>query len=180
MKRLIRPCFLISKFVCTLIEGNWNDKSMNLYFEILLGIVLAISFLYVVCWQNVLSQQKIFQWGLVLAASIYFFLSLFLGDLKWIAIEASGIFIYGLFAWLGGKYTATWIGIGWLLHPIWDGFLHLFGAHPIIVLHWYAMICLVFDLIVGWYIIFFPLRQLGYHINRMDLMGNNSNLKSRK
>ncbi len=143
---------------------------MNTIMEIGLGLALGVSFLYLVRRQTWVPEIKIFQWGLVAAAGIYFTLSLIKAPISWIAIEGIGILVYGVFAWLGARYTPAWIGIGWLLHPIWDGFLHLYGPAPDVVPHWYAMTCLVFDGIIGLYILLGPLREMEKTIQGYDLI----------
>ena len=76
------------------------------------------------------------------------------GNSVWIAIEALGVFVYALFYWLSTKYSAIWLSLGWLLHPVWDVVLHLFGPGAHVAPEWYAVACLSFDIVVAAYIFY--------------------------
>lgn len=90
--------------------------------------------------------------GLVIAAIIYVLFALRMPNLQWILIELGGVVLYGTFAFLAIKRAWYWLGIGWLLHVLWDTLLHANG-YPGYVPIWYTHICLGFDIVVGGYVL---------------------------
>lgn len=88
--------------------------------------------------------------GLVITAMIYVVLA-FLGDASNSAIifESVGVLVFGVFVLLSVTHQGWWLGVGWLLHPIWDLALHApFGSWTHAP-EWYVFACLAFDLMVG-------------------------------
>lgn len=86
---------------------------------------------------------------LVIAALIYVGFALFhRASAGWTAIELAGLVGYGLIAWVGAARRPVLIGIGWILHVLWDQLLHP-GGHPGFVPAWYVSLCLGFDVSVG-------------------------------
>ena len=90
--------------------------------------------------------------SLIAAAIIYIGFAALWGDAEWLAIETLGVVIYGFFYWLAIKHSDLWIGVGWLLHPVWDVALHLLGPGSHVAPAWYAVACLSFDFVVAAYI----------------------------
>ncbi|MEL6381919.1 MAG: DUF6010 family protein [Cyanobacteria bacterium J06626_18] len=120
--------------------------------SLLLGLMGAIAFLLLL---RTLPQaeSRILAWGLMVAAVIYVGFAV-IGDASkaWVGVEIAGVGIYGLFAILGWLYSRWWLMLGWLLHPIWDVWLHLFAKGTDFTPAWYALTCLSFDLLVAGYI----------------------------
>ena len=48
---------------------------------------------------------------------------------EWTWTELGGLAGYGLVAWIGAARFAPLVGVGWLLHVLWDVALHP-GGHP--------------------------------------------------
>ena len=73
--------------------------------------------------------------------------------------------IYGLFYALALKHGILWLGLGWLLHPLWDLLLHLYGPGHHVVPQWYAWACLSFDAAVfGFIVVVLYNRKLLNHL----------------
>ena len=87
---------------------------------------------------------------LIMAALIYVVLA-FLGDASDTAImvEASGVLVFGIFVLLSVTNDPRWLGIGWLLHPVWDLVLHAPIGAWTHAPEWYVWACLAFDVMVG-------------------------------
>ena len=88
--------------------------------------------------------------GLIVTAMIYVVLA-FLGNASdtAIVIEATGVLVFGVFVLLSVTQHAWWLGIGWLLHPVWDIVFHApFGSWTHAP-EWYVWACVAFDLMVG-------------------------------
>ncbi len=96
-------------------------------------------------------RYEVWAWAafLVVAALIYVGFALFNGaPMRWTLIELSGVAGYGLVAWVGAARVPQLVGVGWLLHVLWDVVLHP-GGHPGFVPSWYPPLCLGFDVYVG-------------------------------
>lgn len=73
------------------------------------------------------------------------------GRTEHLAIEIAAAVVFLAVALIGRWYSIYLLGAGYIMHGIWD-ILH----HWIIdteVVHWYPDICLVYDVIIGLYII---------------------------
>lgn len=90
--------------------------------------------------------------GLIIAALIYVFFALRMPSIQWIAIELGGVLIYTIFAIAALRHALFWLGIGWILHIVWDAVLHANG-YPGYVPLWYIDACIGFDIVVGVYIL---------------------------
>ena len=73
-------------------------------------------------------------------------------SLSWVALEASGVLIFGLLVWLGVRRSAGWLTLGWAAHAAWDAGLHLGPAAFAFVPPWYPIFCISFDLPVAGYL----------------------------
>ena len=69
-------------------------------------------------------------------------------SMEWTLTELGGVAGYGLVAWIGAARFPPLVGVGWLLHVLWDVVLHP-GGHPGFVPSWYPPLCLGFDVFVG-------------------------------
>jgi len=96
-------------------------------------------------------RYEVWAWAgfLVVAALIYVGFAVFNGaSAKWTWTELGGVAGYGLVAWTGAARFPQLVGVGWLLHVLWDVVLHP-GGHPGFVPSWYPPLCLGFDVVVG-------------------------------
>ena len=120
--------------------------------SLFLGCVGAIAFLLVLR-TTPQTELRILAIGLMIAASAYvgFALSSH-ANTGWVGMEIAGVGIYGLFALLGCRYSRWWLMLGWLLHPIWDVWLHLFAQGSDFTPVGYALTCIGFDFLVAGYI----------------------------
>ena len=122
---------------------------------LLLGLVLGSILLIYARSYSQRGEIQVLTIALVIAAIIYVGFAIIWGNLIWVAIELAGLPIYGLFAWLAIRYAYYYLlGIGWMLHPIWDVVLHLFGPGRWLAPEWYAMGCITFDLLIAVYIFY--------------------------
>jgi len=121
-------------------------------FALILGLVLGILFIQYANWKG-RNPSGIYALGLFVAALIYPIFAIFTANLSWIGIELLGVLCYGLFCLLGMRYQVGWIALGWLLHPLWDIALHLYGPGNHIISLWYTVPCFSFDVLVGLYIL---------------------------
>ncbi len=95
------------------------------------------------------NEVRIWAAALVIAALIYVGFAAFNGaSSDWVQIELGGVVGYGAIAWLGATRWPPLVGVGWLLHMLWDIVLHP-GGHPGFVPSWYPPLCLGFDVLVG-------------------------------
>lgn len=124
---------------------------MQTLIEIVIGIVLAIGFIWIIRRSGSYAKEKIsIAVGLIIAAVIYFGFGLFSGSLWWILTELAGVAIYAVFASLGVKKSGWYLAAGWALHPLWDAALHDYSTP--FVPHWYINGCIGFDLLVAAYV----------------------------
>ncbi len=111
------------------------------------GLVLGAAF---IALARRLDERRVFAIGLVVAAAIYVGFALAGGaPWRWIGVEAIGVAVYGLLAWLGLRRARGWLALGWAAHVVWDVALHLTGAGRHFAPPWYATVCIGFDLLVA-------------------------------
>lgn len=121
-------------------------------FSLLLGLVGAVVFL-TICRAISETESQALAVGLVIAALIYLgFAVLGEASASWIVVEGVGVGIYSLLAVLGLRYSNWWLMMGWLLHPVWDVWLHFLEQGASFTPAWYALSCMSFDLLVAVYI----------------------------
>jgi len=125
---------------------------MYFFAAALIGVVAALPALMWARHQDDSSLRVAAGWGLLLAASVYVLFALQRGDGFWKLLELIGLGLYGCFYWFSVKQPLKILAIGWLLHPLWDIFLHIVGAGSFLVPEWYGMACVIFDLLVGSYL----------------------------
>jgi len=117
-----------------------------------LGVLLAVPLVILAESVKLNVMTHLMGVSLVIAAIIYIGFALVWGDTPWLFIELSGVVVYGLFYFLAVRFSAIWLSVGWLLHPIWDVVLHLNGPGSHLAPEWYAVACLSFDIVVAAYI----------------------------
>lgn len=121
---------------------------MQVFFWLFSGLVLGWIFLAFARSRG-RNERYVYAFGLVVAALIYLVFALFGSNPVWWIIEVTGIVLYGVFAWLGLRYSVIWLSAGWFFHLFWDAGLHLAGSGSDFVPASYAMLCISFDLLVS-------------------------------
>ena len=120
---------------------------MQLY--LLLGAVLAV--VYILLVRTLAPGPSPFATGLLIAAAIYVVAALFLAPEGWLQFEGSGLLAYFLPVAASRKFGFAALAVGWLLHPLWDYYVHITGPGADWMPVWYAWLCVSFDLVVGLY-----------------------------
>lgn len=134
--------------------GEELNETVVTMLWLLFGLILVAPLLYFADAKNLDDASRLLGKSLVVAAFVYvLFAVAWGGDKYWLAIEALGIAVYGLFYWLSLRGSPLWLAVGWLAHPVWDVPLHLLGPGSHIVPEWYAVACVSFDAAVALYII---------------------------
>ncbi|SDK51968.1 DUF6010 family protein [Microbulbifer yueqingensis] len=108
------------------------------------------------------SRLNILGCALIIASFVYLGFSVLASNLIWVGIESAGVLIYGAFFVLSKSRGVNLLALGWLLHPIWDVALHLFGVGSSFAPDWYAIMCISFDITVACYIV---IRARGEHFH---------------
>jgi len=125
---------------------------MYYFLWLCLGVVLAMPLLVLAERVKLNIMTHLMGLSLVIAAIIYIGFALVWGDTLWLLIEFFGVGAYGVFYLLAVRFSAIWISVGWLAHPMWDVVLHLNGPGSHVAPEWYAVACLSFDIVVAAYI----------------------------
>lgn len=94
-------------------------------------------------------ERKAYTNGLLIAGMVYVLFALVWGDARWVGIEVLGVAACAVLVWLGRHHHFLWVGLGWLLHPLWDVALHLRGPGAHVVPAWYAVACVSFDVLLA-------------------------------
>jgi hypothetical protein len=116
---------------------------------LVVGIVLAFAFLI---WTRKQPDggRRLYTIGLAVTALIYFVFALVGGASgRSLALEASGVLLYGTAAWIGFRWSPAVLALGWAMHIVWDVSLHLHGAGALYTPDWYPWGCVSFDLVVA-------------------------------
>ena len=94
--------------------------------------------------------RELYVLGLIVTAMIYVVMA-FLGGASntAIIIESAGVLLFGIFVLLSVTHHAWWLGVGWLLHPVWDVVFHKPFDAWTHAPEWYVFACISFDLMVG-------------------------------
>ncbi len=133
----------------TVLTSGMKETPLITLIALVVGIVLASAFLF---WTR--SQpdagRRLYTIGLVVTPLIYFVFALAgRAGARSLALEAAGVLLYGAAAWIGYRWSATVLALGWALHVVWDVALHLQGAGALYTPDWYPWGCASFDLMVG-------------------------------
>jgi Family of unknown function (DUF6010) len=119
---------------------------------IALGAVLGGLFVFLVRRRK-RGDISLLALGLVVAAFVYLVLALAAGaDRRWLILEAVGLGVFGLLAWLGLRASLWWLVLGWVAHVGWDVGLHL-DRPQTFVPAWYPLLCVGFDLVVAGFLL---------------------------
>ncbi|MEH7083033.1 DUF6010 family protein [Neobacillus drentensis] len=116
--------------------------------NIVAGVLLAMLTIRIfITFTSPISYQ-LFALFLAYTACVYAGAALSDSRVTWISIEFVVSFVFFNCALLGLLYSPLWIGLGFILHGIWDS-LH----HPRIiktsVVRWFPPLCAIFDFIVA-------------------------------
>jgi len=98
------------------------------------------------------AMHKLLGRSLIIAAIIYIGFALIWGNTQWLLIEIIGVGAYAIFYWTSLKWGIIWLSLGWLLHPVWDIAVHLFGPGHEVAPAGYAVACVSFDIAVAVYL----------------------------
>lgn len=125
--------------------------------ELMAGVALAL--IMIALWRRYSEWEVAFAAGLLCAAALFY---PFLGAVQGVPLLAMPIAIaavvfMSLLAWLGYRRSLWFLALGWGLHGIWDLVVPLMENVEHMP-HWYAGLCIGFDIVVGAY---FALRALG-------------------
>jgi hypothetical protein len=116
---------------------------------IIFGAVLGGLFVLVAHRRQRQGEIRLLALGLVVAALIYIVLALAAGAGRgWVALETTGVALFGVLAWLGLRTSLWWLALGWAAHVGWDVGLHLDQAQTFVPA-WYPLLCVGFDLVVS-------------------------------
>ena len=125
---------------------------MDLFFEIIVGVIAAGIGIFFTKKKYPDLEFKLYSRFLIIAAFIYIGFLFFGSDLNWQMIEVGGVVIYGGIAWFSyQKNLPKLLALGWLLHPVWDWFLHNPIDTPFVPAA-YPGLCIGFDLVMAVYI----------------------------
>jgi hypothetical protein len=119
---------------------------------ILLGAVLGGLFVLAARRCTSTGETRLLAFGLLIAAFIYVVLALPGADWRWLGLEAAGLGVFGLLAWLGVRASLWWLALGWVAHVGWDVGLHLERTQAVVA-PWYPLGCVGFDLLVAGYLL---------------------------
>jgi hypothetical protein len=110
------------------------------------GVALALPYLLYV--QRSRERRRMFGLGLIAAAAVYVVLAASRGTLRDVLIEAGGILLFGIVAFLGIRHRASFLAFGWVAHVAWDLLLHPVNGSSYAP-WWYPVLCVGFDLVVA-------------------------------
>lgn len=130
----------------------------SFWIEVLVGFAAAVLGILAVRRMYPQKDHAFWRTGLVVAAIIYVFFSLFGGSLQWILIELGGVAVYLGFAILSKRHSLWFLALGWGLHVLWDVLLH--GQGLDFVPSWYPAACLGFDVAIAAYIVWLRRERL--------------------
>ena len=112
------------------------------------GVLLAMLTIRIFITFTSPVSHQLFALFLAYTACVYLGAALSDSRNTWILIEFAVSFIFLNCALLGVVYSPIWLGVGFILHGIWD-MLH----HPKViktkVVRWFPPLCAVFDWIVA-------------------------------
>lgn len=121
-----------------------------LWIMIVVGALAALAFVAFARWgRDSAREARWYAIGLVVAAVVYVaFAAVGSAGSRWLSIEAGGVVLYGVFAYLGRRVAPAFLAAGWLAHAAWDTLVHPFTGNAFVP-GWYPALCLGFDLVVA-------------------------------
>ena len=130
----------------------------NTVFHISIGVILATLLLWILSRLSNKTRHFILFAGLMVAAFIYLLFALINFNLQWIFVESGGLTVFVIMSIIGLKKHPLFLGVGWLVHILWDVCLHTDPTTSFIP-SWYPMFCVGFDLVIACYLIVISLKQ---------------------
>lgn len=115
---------------------------------VVIGAALGLVLVRWLGRRSATGERRGYALALVIAAAIYLGFAFGSLDAAWLLVEAAGLVLFSLAAWLGVIRSAWWLSVGWLTHVAWDLALHGGGA-PMFVPAWYPLLCAGFDPVVA-------------------------------
>lgn len=125
---------------------------MEVLFWLVMGFITSAALIKFVHHQSPGSRFNILGKALVIAALIYVLFAVLGSNPTWIGIELLGVLLYGVLFLLAKRRDRYLLALGWLLHPVWDVGLHLFGSGASFAPNWYVLMCISFDVTVACYL----------------------------
>jgi hypothetical protein len=120
---------------------------------IVVGAVLAALFVLGVKAWAPRAERRVLALGLAVTALLYVVFALAgHADSSTLLLEAGGVALFGLVAWLGFRGALRWLAVGWAAHVAWDVGLHLDRVQTVVPM-WYPLFCVGFDLMVAGFIL---------------------------
>ncbi|WP_341503687.1 DUF6010 family protein [Gallaecimonas sp. GXIMD4217] len=126
---------------------------MEVIFWLVAGVIGSAALIRFARQKPPESRLNIFGYALIIASLIYVGFAALDSNLSWVGIESVGVLIYGVFFILSKSRGMYLLALGWLLHPVWDTVLHLFGVGSSFAPDWYATMCISFDITVACYLL---------------------------
>lgn len=122
--------------------------------SIIAGVLLVMLVIRLFYTYSMPVSYQLFALFLAYTACVYLGAALSDSRPVWISIEFFMSLLFFQLAFLGLLYSPIWLGLGFMLHGIWD-MLH----HPRIiktrVVNWFPPLCAVFDFILAVFILRF-------------------------
>jgi hypothetical protein len=121
---------------------------MEKLFQLILGVVLALLFIWFARTRGPQREPFIYSIGLIIAALFYVAFSVTGATTQWFMLELIGLVVFTIFAVLGLRVSLWFLALGWASHVSWDVLLHLIREQPFVP-NWYPVACISFDLMVA-------------------------------
>ena len=124
---------------------------MEKLFQLILGVVLALLFIWFARTRGPQREPFIYSIGLIIAALFYVAFSVTGATTQWFMIEVIGLVVFTIIAVFGLRVSLWFLALGWAAHVSWDVLLHLVREQSFVP-DWYPVACISFDLIIAAYI----------------------------
>ncbi len=120
---------------------------------IIVGVLLGTLYVVAVRAWIPRAERRVLALGLVVTALLYVGFALAgRADSSTLFLEAGGVALFGLVAWLGIRDALWWLAAGWVAHVAWDVGLHVDRSQTLVPV-WYPLFCVGFDLMVAEFIV---------------------------
>ena len=130
-----------------------NDVIVEVIFWLIVGVLGSAGLVKFIHKKPPESRLNSLGYALVIASLIYLVFAVLSTNMTWIGIELIGVLLYCIFFFLSKSYGVYLLAFGWLLHPVWDITLHLFGEGASFTPRGYAIMCISFDMMVAIYLL---------------------------
>ncbi|MDJ0879350.1 MAG: hypothetical protein QNI86_12105 [Halieaceae bacterium] len=125
--------------------------------EVFAGLLLALA--TIALWRRFPALETVVAALLLVCAALFYpALGVLMGvPLSSMPLALSAVLVFLVLAWLGHAGSLWFLAIGWWAHGLWDLVIPVMEAVDHMP-HWYAGLCIGFDIAIGSY---FVLRALG-------------------